>query len=157
MRSCTLYNCRKSLRGLGTEEEEGYRTGPPGYIGWRNSFLGIDSGAPYTFKNTSSDKINVLKYTSVLQIWSARRWEFTTHLKKPCKKITLTSKASNKTAKPCYCSPYITHLSISHLELRKTAVTIQQLQCARYSDCIWLTSDLRRAYSRKTNHDMHNA
>jgi hypothetical protein len=43
------------LWGLGTEEEEGYRTGPPGYIGWRNSFLGIDSGAPYTFKNTSSD------------------------------------------------------------------------------------------------------
>jgi hypothetical protein len=41
----------KSLWGLGTEEEEGYRTGPPGYIGWRNSFLGIDSGAPYTFKN----------------------------------------------------------------------------------------------------------
>jgi hypothetical protein len=36
--------------GLGTKEEEGYRTGPPGYIGWRNSFLGIDSGAPYTFK-----------------------------------------------------------------------------------------------------------
>jgi len=30
------------------------RTGPPGYIGWRNSFLGIDSWAPYTFKNTSS-------------------------------------------------------------------------------------------------------
>jgi hypothetical protein len=44
----------KRLWGLGTEEEEGYRTGPPGYIGWRNSFLGIDSGAPYTFKNTSS-------------------------------------------------------------------------------------------------------
>ncbi len=40
--------------GLGTEEEEGYRTVPPGYIGWRNSFLGIDSGAPYTFKNTGS-------------------------------------------------------------------------------------------------------
>jgi hypothetical protein len=45
----------KRLWGLGTEEEEGYRTGPPGYIAWRNSFLGIDSGAPYTFKNTSSD------------------------------------------------------------------------------------------------------
>ncbi len=45
----------KSLWGLGSEEEEGYRTGPPGYIGWRNSFLGIDSGAPYTFKNTGSD------------------------------------------------------------------------------------------------------
>ncbi len=45
----------KGLWGLGTGEEEGYRTGPPGYIGWRNSFLGIDSGAPYTFKNTSSE------------------------------------------------------------------------------------------------------
>ncbi len=45
----------KRLWGLGTEEEEGYRTGPPGYIGWRNSFLGIDSGAPFTFKNTSSE------------------------------------------------------------------------------------------------------
>jgi hypothetical protein len=45
----------KSLWGLGTEEEEGFRTGPPGYIGWRNSFLGIDSGAPYTFKNTGSE------------------------------------------------------------------------------------------------------
>jgi hypothetical protein len=44
----------KSLWGLGTEEEEGYRTGPPGYIGWRNSLLGIDSRAPYTFKNTGS-------------------------------------------------------------------------------------------------------
>jgi hypothetical protein len=45
----------KSLWGLGTEEEEGYGTGLPGYICWRNSFLGIDSGAPYTFKNTGSD------------------------------------------------------------------------------------------------------
>ncbi len=45
----------KSLWGLGTEEEEGYRTGPPGYIVQRNSFLGIDSGAPYTFKNTGSE------------------------------------------------------------------------------------------------------
>jgi len=36
----------KSLWGLGTEEEQGYRTGPPGYIGWRNSFLGIDAWAP---------------------------------------------------------------------------------------------------------------
>ncbi len=35
----------KSLWGLGTEEEEGY-PGPPGYIGRRNSFLGIDSWAP---------------------------------------------------------------------------------------------------------------
>jgi hypothetical protein len=44
----------KSLWGLGTQEEEGYRTGPAGYIGLRNSFLGIHSGAPYTFKNTGS-------------------------------------------------------------------------------------------------------
>jgi hypothetical protein len=44
----------KSLWRLGTDEEGGYRAGPPGYIGWRNSFLGIDSGAPYTFKNTGS-------------------------------------------------------------------------------------------------------
>jgi hypothetical protein len=35
-----------SLWGFGTGEEYGYRTGPPGYIGWRNSFLGIDSWAP---------------------------------------------------------------------------------------------------------------
>ncbi len=44
----------KSLWGLGTKEEEGYRTGPPGYKSWQNSFLGIDYGAPYTFKNTCS-------------------------------------------------------------------------------------------------------
>jgi hypothetical protein len=34
----------KSLWGLGTEEEQGYRTGPPGYTGWRgipwNQFRG---------------------------------------------------------------------------------------------------------------------
>jgi hypothetical protein len=50
----------KESWGLGTKEEEGSRTGPPGYIGWRNSFLGIDSGAPYTFKNTGSVKLNAL-------------------------------------------------------------------------------------------------
>jgi hypothetical protein len=47
---CSELEFLKSLWGLGTEEEEGYRTGPPGYIGWRNSFLGIDSVAPYTLK-----------------------------------------------------------------------------------------------------------
>jgi hypothetical protein len=64
----------KSLWGLGTEEEEGYRTGPRGYIGWRNSFLGIDSGAPYTFKTTGSVHVvpplygmysQTLRYTNV--------------------------------------------------------------------------------------------
>jgi hypothetical protein len=54
-RICTELEFLKRLWGLGNEEEEGIRTGPPGYIGWRNSFLGIDSGAPYTFKNTSSE------------------------------------------------------------------------------------------------------
>jgi hypothetical protein len=33
-------------RSVDTEEEKGYRTGPPGYIGWRNSILGIDSWTP---------------------------------------------------------------------------------------------------------------
>jgi hypothetical protein len=54
LEQCSELEFLKSLWGLGTEEEEGYRTGPPGYIGWRNSFLGIDSRAPYTFKNTGS-------------------------------------------------------------------------------------------------------
>jgi hypothetical protein len=68
----------KILWGLGTEEEVGPRLSvrgdqswnfkesmgarnrggrglSPGYIGWRNSFLGIYSAAPYTFKNTGSD------------------------------------------------------------------------------------------------------
>jgi hypothetical protein len=33
-----------NLWGLGSEKEKGYRTGPPGYIVWRNRFIGIDSG-----------------------------------------------------------------------------------------------------------------
>jgi hypothetical protein len=37
---------KKSMGAIGTEEELGDRTGPPGYIGWRNSFLGINSEAP---------------------------------------------------------------------------------------------------------------
>jgi hypothetical protein len=36
----------KNLRGLGTEYDLGFCTGKPGYIGYRNSFLGIDSWAP---------------------------------------------------------------------------------------------------------------
>ncbi len=32
----------ESMGTIGTDKEKGYRTGPPGYIGWRNSFLGID-------------------------------------------------------------------------------------------------------------------
>ena len=32
--------------GLGTEEDEGCRTDPPGYIVWRNRSFGIDSWAP---------------------------------------------------------------------------------------------------------------
>ncbi len=33
-----------------------YGTGPPGYIGWRNQFLGTDSWAPWTFTNMGSVK-----------------------------------------------------------------------------------------------------
>ncbi len=43
---CTELKFLNILQGLGTEQEQGYRTGPPGFIGWRNSFLGIDSWAP---------------------------------------------------------------------------------------------------------------
>jgi hypothetical protein len=43
-----------NLGGLGTGKEYGCRTGPPGYIGWRNRFLEIDSWAPQKFKNTVS-------------------------------------------------------------------------------------------------------
>ncbi len=53
-REMSVLEFLKSLWGPGTEGEYGYRTGPPGYIGWRNSFLGINSGAPYTFKKTGS-------------------------------------------------------------------------------------------------------
>jgi hypothetical protein len=42
------------LNNMGARNRKGYRTGPPGYIGWRNSFLGIKSWAPYAFKNTGS-------------------------------------------------------------------------------------------------------
>jgi hypothetical protein len=35
------------------------------YIGWRNSFIGIDSGAPYMFKNTSSEDLH--------ESWKKRR------------------------------------------------------------------------------------
>ncbi len=31
---------QNNLWWLGTEQEQGCRTGPPGYIGWRNRFLG---------------------------------------------------------------------------------------------------------------------
>ncbi len=43
-----------NLWRLGTEQEQGSRTGPPGYTAWRNWFLGIDSKAPQKFKNSGS-------------------------------------------------------------------------------------------------------
>ncbi len=56
------------LRGPGIDSQPGgpvrnpiCRTGPPGYIGWRNRFLGIDSWAPYTFTNTGSGMEKVLQ------------------------------------------------------------------------------------------------
>jgi hypothetical protein len=51
------------LRGPGIDSQPGgpvrnpiCRTGPPGYTGWRNRFLGIDAWAPETFTNTGSGK-----------------------------------------------------------------------------------------------------
>ncbi len=43
--------------GPGTEQEQGCRTGPQGYIGGRNRFLGLDFWAPFKFKNTVSVSI----------------------------------------------------------------------------------------------------
>ncbi len=63
----------KSLWGLGTKEEEGYRTGLPG---WRNSFLGIDSGAPYTFKNTGSVLLSRSSH-SMAKLAAATPWDST--------------------------------------------------------------------------------
>ncbi len=37
---------KQSMGALETEQEEGCRTGPPGYTAWRNLFVGIDSWAP---------------------------------------------------------------------------------------------------------------
>jgi hypothetical protein len=53
----------KSLWGLGIEEEEGYRTVPPGYIGWRNSFLGIDSRARIYRPSFHENKPKTLVFT----------------------------------------------------------------------------------------------
>jgi hypothetical protein len=44
----------KESMGARNRGGRGLSYGPPCYIGWRNSFLEIDSGAPYTFKNTGS-------------------------------------------------------------------------------------------------------
>ncbi len=46
----------------------GYRTGPPGYIGWRYSFLGIDSWAPLTFKNTGSGILDIACLPSAVDV-----------------------------------------------------------------------------------------
>jgi hypothetical protein len=73
--SCLWAGIFKEAIGLGTGEEEGYRTGPPGYIGWRNSFLGIDSGAPYTFKNTSSELCRLR-----LSICTGERWGYSVQM-----------------------------------------------------------------------------
>jgi hypothetical protein len=42
--SCHLGSCAGILEPS-MEARQGCRTGPPGYIGWRNRFLGIDSWA----------------------------------------------------------------------------------------------------------------
>ncbi len=44
----------KNPRLAGRYNNPNWGSGPPGYIGWRNQFLGIDSWAPLTFTNSSS-------------------------------------------------------------------------------------------------------
>jgi hypothetical protein len=57
---CTVHQYRAGIfkQSMGARNLLGIgyrRTGPqPGFIGWWNSFLGIDSWAPETFKNTGS-------------------------------------------------------------------------------------------------------
>jgi hypothetical protein len=63
----------RSLWGLGTEEEEVYRTGPPDYIGWQHPFLGFDSRAPYTFKNTGSGGGGVMICTVMGELFRLQR------------------------------------------------------------------------------------
>jgi hypothetical protein len=48
-----------SLWGLGTEDEEVYRTGPPGYIDWRNSFLGSIPGPHTRLKIRAQNSIHI--------------------------------------------------------------------------------------------------
>jgi hypothetical protein len=48
--SCAGILEQSTVRGLGTEQEKGCRTGRSSYVGWRNRFLGIESWAPYKFK-----------------------------------------------------------------------------------------------------------
>jgi hypothetical protein len=51
----------ESLWGLGTEEEEGYRTGPPGYIGWRIHSLESIPGLHTRLKIRALVMVNVMK------------------------------------------------------------------------------------------------
>jgi hypothetical protein len=48
----------------------GVGTGPPGYIGWRNRFLGIDSWASQKFKNTVSG----LEFSMAMAVFSSVIW-----------------------------------------------------------------------------------
>jgi hypothetical protein len=48
--------------GLGTEEEEGYRTGPPGYIGWRIHALESITGQLLSLKIPSLGSLDIYKF-----------------------------------------------------------------------------------------------
>ncbi len=50
---------QNNLWGLGTEQEQSCRTGPPGNIGWWNRFLRIDFWAPLKFKPPSQFSVTL--------------------------------------------------------------------------------------------------
>ncbi len=55
-----------NLWGIRTKQDYGCRTCPPGYIGWRNRILGIDSQAPKKFKIRA---LNTSEREKVMFLW----------------------------------------------------------------------------------------
>ncbi len=63
---------KQSMGAIGTKQEQGYRTGPPSYIGWRLLFLGIDSWAPKKVKNSGSAAFHAC-WNHALEVFSYKR------------------------------------------------------------------------------------
>jgi|LakMenEpi03Aug12_release.lakeMendotaPanAssembly.Ray.scaffolds.fasta_scaffold339805_1 hypothetical protein len=56
----------------GRDDNTIWCTGPPGYIGWWNRFLGIDSSSPETFTNSGSDFVYICLFSPSVR-WS-QQW-----------------------------------------------------------------------------------